>query len=88
MDAIQSEMRCQIVMNFYQQNSSKEMHFWMDGQTDRQTQRPKEMRGRFTIMQFSKEGVLKITIYDVQVDQGVIINLFRSIKENIVKNCQ
>ena len=64
------------------------MHLWMDIQTDRQTQRPKEMRGHFTITQFSKEGVLKITIYDVQVDQGVIINLFWSIKENIVKNCQ
>ena len=88
MDAIISETRHQIIMNFYQQNSSKEIHFWMDGQKDRQTQRPKEMRGHFTIMQFSKKGVLKITIYDVQVDHRVIIDLFQSIKENIVKNCQ
>ena len=60
------------------------MHFWMDGQTDGQTQRPIEMQGHFTIKLFSKEGVPKTTIYDVQVDHGIIIYLFRSIKENIV----
>ena len=76
MDAIKSEMRRQIIMNFYRQNSSKRMHFWMDGQTDGQTQTDIEMQGHFTIKPFSKEGVPKNTIYNFQVDHGVIINLF------------
>ena len=59
----------------------------MDGQTDRQTQSYRDARTLYNYA-ISKEGVLKIMIYDVQVDHRVIIDLFRSIKENIVKNCQ
>ena len=48
----------------------------MDGQTDGQTQTLIEMQGHFIIKPFSKEGVPKTTIYNFQVDHGVIINLF------------
>ena len=70
MDAINSEMRRQIIMNFYRQNSSKETHFWMDGQTDRQTQRPTEMQGQFTITQFQKKesSKLQYTMYKLTTE--------------------
>ncbi len=58
----------------------------MDRQMDAQTQRHIEMQEYFTIKHFSKQRVSKTTIYNVPVDLAVIINLSRSIKENIVKN--
>ena len=74
MDAIKSEMRRQIIMNFYRQNSFEETHFRMDRQMDRQTQRPIEMQGHFTITQFQKKESSKLwyTMYKLTTESSLI----------------